>query len=834
MSANSLAIDASNHPQPCFHCGLPVPFGSQFSVNIDGLARQMCCPGCEAVARAIIEGGLGDYYRFRTEKAVTGQEAVPAFLRQILVYDDPKVQHSFVRAETGEIRDAALILEGITCAACVWLNERHIARLPGVLSVQVNYATHRARVRWDNTRIKLSEILVAVSHIGYRAHPYNPDHAQRLLEAERRDRLRRLGVAAAFGMQVMVLAVALYVGAVHGISLRYKSFFRWISLLLTLPVLLYSAQVFFRSAWRDLMHGRAGMDVPVSLGIAIAFGGSVWATVTGRGEVYYDSVVMFVFFLLAGRYFELNARKRAAESSEALVHLVPAMATRMVAEGEGWREESVPVSELATGDRVLVRPGDTIPADGRVVAGKSTVDESLLSGESLPIGKQAGAGLVGGSINIESPLQMDVEKVGADMILSGMLRLLDRAQSEKPDVARFADRAASWFVSGVLLLAAIVTLYWWHAAPNSWLPILIAVLVVTCPCALSLATPTAITAATGSLTRRGLLTTRGHALETLAKVTHFVFDKTGTLTVGRPKLIQINTFSQVQAGACLEIAAALERYSEHPVGRALVGAMTTGHKLSASDVVNEPGAGLQGRVGDTKYFIGTPRFVADLTGRAATVSQLEMLTQHGHTVVLLATVKEVLAAFVVGDEIRADAKELVAALKADGKSVLLLTGDNKEAASYVADAVGIDDFAYGLRPQDKLERVRSLQAQNACVAMVGDGINDAAAMAGAHVSIAMGGGAQVAAASADMILLSGHLKVLLIGVRMARKTMRIIRQNFARAVAYNIVAVPAAAMGYVPPWVAALGMSASSLMVVLNALRLVDRQTDKDAGSQNA
>lgn len=833
MGAN-LPTASRKPPQSCFHCGLPVPKGSHFSVDVDGAPREMCCAGCEAVARAIMDGGLGDYYRFRTEKAATGRDAVPEFLRQVSIYDDPRVQHSFVRSESGDVREAALILEGITCAACVWLNERHIARLPGVLSVQVNYATHRARVRWDNGRIRLSDILFAVSQIGYRAHPYNPDHAQQLLEAERKDRLRRLGVAAAFGMQVMVLAVALYVGAAHGINPTYKRFFRWISLLLTIPVLLYSAQVFFRSAWRDVLHGRAGMDVPVSLGIAIAFCGSVWATVTGHGEVYFDSVVMFVFFLLAGRYFELNARKRAAEASEALVHLVPAMATRLVADGDRWREELVPVSDLAAGDRVLVRPGETVPADGHVIEGRSTVDESLLSGESLPLAKELGAMLVGGSVNVESPLQMNVEKVGPDMILSGMLRLLDRAQSEKPDVARLADRAASWFVLGVLLLAVGVALYWWHTAPDHWLPVLIAVLVVTCPCALSLATPTAVTAATGSLTRRGLLVTRGHALETLAKSSHFVFDKTGTLTIGRPKLIGIETFANLPASSCLEIAAALERHSEHPIARALVGAPGAGTDVQASEVVNEPGSGLRGRVGGVQYFIGTPRFIFDSNGRAADAARLTELGQQGHTVVLLAQERELLAAFVVGDKIRTDAGELVSALKTSGKSVALLTGDNEQAARYVAQAVGIDDFAFGLRPQDKLERIRALQAQGACVAMVGDGINDAAALAAAHVSIAMGGGAQVAAASADMILLSGQLRTLLAGIRTARKTMRIIRQNFVRAAAYNVVAVPAAALGYVPPWVAALGMSASSLMVVLNALRLLERPPARDAKPETA
>ncbi len=814
---------SAGEPKSCFHCGLPVPAGSELEVEIDNVRQPMCCRGCEAVARAIIDGGLAHYYQFRTETAETGREPVPQFLRQTEIYDNAEVQRSFVHAEGGEIREAALILEGITCAACIWLNERHIASLPGVLSMQVNYTTHRARVRWDNARIRLSEILQAVARIGYHAHPYDPDHAQQLLESERKDLLRRLGIAAACGMQVMVLAVALYVGAAHGIAPRYRAFFRWVSLLLTLPVVLYSAQPFFRSAVRDLRHWRAGMDVPVSLGIGFAFCGSVWLTVSGGGEVYFDSVVMFVFFLLAARVFELGARKRAAEASESLVHLAPAMATRLASTDNGTHEQVVPVSELRPGDCVLVRPGEAVPADGHISDGMSTVDESLLSGESLPLAKGPGALIIGGSINVESPLQMRVEKVGADMILSGMLRLLDRAQSEKPGITRLADRAATWFVSGVLLLALVTSIYWWHAAPGHWLSILIAVLVVTCPCALSLATPAAVTAATGSLTRRGLLVTRGHALETLSKSTCFVFDKTGTLTAGQPRLLKTEVLSDTPASVCLELAVALEHHSEHPLAQALVNAGGGRITKQASFVVNTPGAGIRGAIAGDQYAIGTPRFLEEIAGARMNAQTLRSLEEHGHTVVILARGSDLLAAFVIGDEVREDARELVDALKGAGRSVILLTGDNEQAARHVAEVVGINTVAYGLKPQDKLERVQALQAQGACVAMVGDGINDAAALAAADVSIAMGGGAQVAAASADMILLSGRLGNLLAGINTARKTMRIIRQNFARAVIYNIIAVPAAVMGYVPPWVAALGMSASSLMVVMNALRLVER-----------
>lgn len=807
--------------ETCYHCGQPVPPGIELQVEINHTAQPMCCRGCQAVAEAIVAGGLSDYYQFRTENAPTARDVVPEFLRQVAAYDNPTLQKTFVRSGEGSVREASLILEGIVCAACVWLNEQHLAKLPGVLSVSINYATHRARVRWDDTQVHLSRILQAVSEIGYLAHPYDPQRAQEILERERRQHLRRLAVAAAFGMQVMILAVSLYAGAFSGIETGFKNAFHWLSLLLTLPVLLYSAQPFFRSAFRDLRRRHAGMDVPVSLGLGIAFAGSVWTTVTGHGEVYFDSVVMFVFFLLTGRYFELVGRKRAAEVSEALVHMLPATATRLTGAGE----EVVPVSELQPGDLLLVRPGESIPADGHVAEGRSSVDESLLTGESLPLSKQPGSALVGGSINIESPLQLRVDKTGSDTVLSAILRLLDRAQTEKPAIAASADRAAAWFVARVLLLAAAVALFWYLKDPGRWLPITVAVLVVTCPCALSLATPTAITAATGRLMRRGLVTTRGHALETLARATTFIFDKTGTLTFGRLKLLATHTYAGPNAAECLTLASTLEAHSEHPIARALRAAGAT-TQPDAGNVQNLPGAGISGEIRGIRYYLGTAAFVETALGTPLDPTLLTQLRSGGNTLVLLADNEQLLAAFVIGDEIRPGARELVADLKRQGKQVVLLTGDHPAAGERIAALAGIDIVEADLRPEDKLKRVETLTGQGAVVAMIGDGVNDAAALAAAHVSIAMGGGTQLAAASADMILLSEQLGHLSEGVAVARKTLRIVRQNMTWAVGYNLLALPFAAFGLIAPWMAAIGMSASSLIVVANALRLTEGRVD--------
>ncbi len=499
-------------------------------------------------------------------------------------------------------------------------------------------------------------------------------------------------------------------------------------------------------------------------------------------------------------------------------------------DGNDVEEEIVAVAELRRGDRVRIRPGEPVPADGVVLEGDSSVDESLLTGESLPVAKAPGQTLVGGSINIESPLIARVEKTGPDTILSSILRLLDRAGSEKPRVALLADRIAGWFVVAVLLLAGVVALYWWRHDPSLWLSATIAVLIITCPCALSLATPAAMTAATGHLTRLGLLVTRGHAIETLARATHFIFDKTGTLTRGRLRLRETRTFSELTAAECLDLAGALERHSEHPIARALLAAAKH-HVPETADVINTPGAGIRGKINGQRFFLGTPAYLLEQADVAMEAGVLEELRHRGDTVVLLAGRGKLHAAFVLSDELRPGARELIAELKRQGKTVMLLTGDHEKAARRVAETLGIGDLAWDLKPADKLERIKALQQQGAVVAMVGDGVNDAPVLAAAQVSVAMGGGTAVAAASADMILLSQKLSGLTDGLAVARRALAVIRQNLAWALAYNVLAIPAAAAGYVSPWIAALGMSASSLLVVANALRLARPSTSKPSPS---
>ena len=814
------AIEQPLAAAECFHCGLPVPSGVFYIVPINGAERSMCCPGCCAVAQAIVEAGVADYYRFRTAAATPQRDtSIP---NELPLFDLPEVQQTFVHSVNDRVKEAALILEGITCAACVWLIEKRMAALPGVHGLEINHTTHRARITWDDTHVRLSAILQAIAAIGYRAHPYDAARSDEIHHREYRAMLLRLFVAGLGMMQVMMYAWTLYF-ADGDMSPDIGRLMRWASLVLTTPVVFYSAGPFFRSAWRDLRGLRVGMDVPVALGVGAAFAASVWATLTDAGEVYYDSIGMFVFLLLLARFLESAARAKAAQGVEQLAKLVPAMAERAPAFPVTRATEHVAVARLVRGDHVLVRAGFPIPADGCVIEGTSRVDEALLTGESRPVAKRAGDALIGGAMNVASPLFMRVEHVGQQTVLAAIVRLLDRAMTEKPRIAQLADRVAQRFLSALLFIAAIVAASWTLIEPSHALWITVSVLVVACPCALSLAMPAALTAATGQLARRGVLVTRGHTLETLAQATHFVFDKTGTLTRGHFQLTSVHTIGAMTREQCLAWAAALEFASEHPMARALSDAAANSKPVYASDVVNSPGAGIEGRIDNRRVRVGTPAFVAGLAGGAP--AGLSEGVAEGVSIVALG--REALdnksgwlAIFTFEDPIRDDARSVIRALLDRGKTVSVLSGDRPEVARHVARELGITHVIAGATPQDKLDHVLRLQATGDKVAMIGDGVNDAPVLAAATVSIAMGCSTDVARASADAILLTDRLQSLIDAVDEAACTLSVIKQNLGWAFAYNFAAVPLAAFGYVTPWMAGIGMAMSSLLVVANALRL--------------
>ncbi|GGO75784.1 cation-transporting P-type ATPase [Marinobacterium nitratireducens] len=795
----------------CFHCGRDVPPGSDFVAQIDGQSRPMCCPGCQAVAQTIVESGLDNYYRHRSSNAsapeIPGRQLPEAMLAELALYDQPSIQKDFVHALDDSRREASLVIEGITCAACAWLLDHHLGRQPGVEQASVNLSSHRMRLCWDNDRTSLSQLLAAIYRIGYQGHPYHPDREEQLLEQEKKRAIRRLGVAGVGMMQVMMYAIALYAGAMQDMEERFVVFLRWASLIIATPVALYAARPFYVAAIRDLRSRNLSMDVPVSIAILGAYCASVWATLTDSGEVYFDSVTMFTFFLLIGRYLEMQARHRTGRAGNALLNLLPTSALRLTDGGE----QLVAATELVVGDRVLVKPGHTIPADGIIRRGHSSIDESALTGEYLPVRHREGETVVGGTLNVENPIEIEISRTGGDTQLSAIVRLLDRAQAEKPGTARIADRVSSYFVAAVLATAAGVSLIWWQIEPSDAFWVTLSVLVVTCPCALSLATPTALTAATGTLRQNGLLITRGHVLESLAKATHVVFDKTGTLTEGNLSLRDVITLEGSRDDA-LRLAAALEAHSEHPIARAFRGFGAP----PATDLESHLGQGLEGLIDGRRYRIGKPEFAIELAAGEALPA---MPDQHGHWLLLCAE-DGPLAWFGLDDQLRQDAVDSVRALKSLGIEVEMLTGDSSPAAHEVASRLGIERIQAGVTPEQKLAHIRRLQQEGAQLVMVGDGINDIPVLAGAQTSVAMGSATDLAKTCADAVLLTGSLGRLVDAVLLARKCRAIIRENLGWALLYNLLALPLAATGFIAPYMAAIGMSASSLVVVGNALRL--------------
>jgi Cu2+-exporting ATPase len=793
----------------CFHCGEPIPAGLRLHARIGSRAEPVCCHGCKAVAEFIVGAGLDDYYRYRDQTSVRADE--PPRPDRWSAYDRPDLVARLTRAEAGGARSITILLEGLRCAACSWLADKALQRQAGVLDVSVNPATARARLVWDPDRVRLGDLLRTLEHVGLRPHPLAGEPAEQLAMLERRTALKRLAVAGFGMMQVMMFALPLYVAHSSGMEAGMREFFRLVSMLVSIPVALYSGWPFYEGAWRALQARSISMDVPVTLGILIAFVASVWSALTGRGEVYFDSVTMFVFFLSLGRYVEMIARHRAGSVADALARLAPVTARR-VRDGEVL---DVQVVELGLGDELLVRTGEVFAADGTVIEGADgRVDESMLTGESTAIVKRPGSPVHAGTQNLGAPLRVRVTAVAGATVLAGIVALLERAQAERPRLAKAADRAAAWFLSRILVGAAVVFAAWWFVDPAQALPATIAVLVVTCPCALSLATPAVLAAATADLARRGVLVAHGDAFEALAKATHVLWDKTGTLTHGLVRVEEVRPLRDEDEAVCMALAGALERMSEHPIAGAFDGAPAA--RAQADDVVVTAGAGVEGTIAGRRLRIGRHGFARGLAPDRAPVSGAE--SEGGW--VYLGDQEGLVAGFRLTDPVRAEAAACVQRLAELGLASAIVSGDDEAAVARIASRSGIPTHGSRLAPQDKVARLQSLQAAGQVVIAIGDGINDAPLLRGADVAIAMGRGSALAQTSADLILVRDSLDQLPEVVQLARRAQVIVRQNLAWSIAYNLAALPLAALGYVPAWLAAIGMSLSSMLVVLNAMRV--------------
>jgi Cu2+-exporting ATPase len=757
----------------CFHCGLPVPAAGRHRAAVLGAEREFCCAGCEAVARTIAGAGFERYYETRTALA-----------------SPPKIE---VKPLAASGNQASLILEHVRCAACLWLIEQILRRHPGVTHAAVNYATQRAQVRWDAQQTSLAAIVESIRSVGYDACPYDPRRQDEVERRERRTALWRLFVAGFGAMQVMMYAFPAYVDDVGPDAAQVM---RWASLAITLPVLVFSCAPFFSGAARELAHRRIGLDTPIALGLGLGFAASAWATFSGSGEVYFDSISMLAFLLLGARYLEAAARRRAAHSLDPLLRVGAA-------------------APLCRDQIVSIAPGEQVPADGVVVEGASSADESLLTGESRPVPKRAGDELVGGSVNLEQPLVMRVTRAGADTRAAAIARLAEQGASSKPRLVEAAERVARQLTWVILLTAIAAGLY----SVNPWVSV--AVLVVACPCALALAAPIVLTRASAALLGAGVLLTRARALEALDRVTDVVLDKTGTLTTGRLSVTQVHVLGTSSARDCLDLAASLEASSRHPVARAFNG----NSSVEVEAPRDFPGQGIEARVAGRRVRIGTAAFCRRLHSSD--------LDEHSSSRVYLADEAGWIAAFELADSPRAGAAKFISDMKARSLAIHLASGDRPEAVSALARELGVERGTGAMSPEDKYRALEGLQRAGRVVAMVGDGLNDAPVLARADVSFAMGSGADAAQLKADVVVMGDSLESIERTFRVARRAMRLVRQNIAWAIAYNAIALPLAAAGLIGPWEAALAMGASSLTVALNALRPLGAEPEWKASTSS-
>lgn len=779
----------------CFHCGEPLPG------TLDG---DFCCSGCATAAQWIRDAKLGDYYRLRSQPGARVGTDIP----DLAAWDREELLAGHARevdigGEHG--REITVLTDGMHCAACAWLVDRALTREPGVLETSANAVTGRIRIAWDPRRSPLSRLLARLAALGYRPYLAAGEERERARRRERNRALLRIGLAGLGAMQAMMFAEALYLDTRGEMPLPTRDFFRWITFLVSTPVVFWAGWPFIAGAWRELRQRRPGMDTLVAGSTLLAYFASVWGTVRGSEHVWYDAAVMFVFLLLVARQLEQRARGIASAQVDALARARPAFATRERADGS---RESVPVSALAVGDIACVAVGEPVAADGLLLDsmsldGEARFEEALLTGEANAVPKRAGDPVYAGTACREHAARLRITGVGSDTRLAQLVRLVEQAQAHRPAIARNAERIASGFVVGLLLSALLVYAGWRLHDPSRAFEVTLALLVISCPCALSLAVPAALAAAHGALARLGVLAVRPDALERLAQVTDVIFDKTGTLGDGMPRLESIDACSGMDEVEALRTAAALERDSGHPLAIAFADAAAQAPAADGLRAV--AGQGIEGTVDGRHWRLGQAGFAVGDEDDGA----LWLGDGDGRR-----------ARFVVAEGQRLDAQAAIASLRAQGLELHLSSGDGSVAVQRFADALGIAHVHSRQSPEDKLAYARELQARGRMVAMVGDGLNDAPVLAGADVSLAIGDGAALAQRAADLVLGGKSLARVPEAIDVARRTRRIVRQNLAWALGYNLLALPLAAAGLVTPWLAALGMALSSLVVTANSLRL--------------
>lgn len=792
----------------CDHCGLPVPAGL---VDEDA-DLQFCCPGCHVAFDVIHSAGFEGYYNLKNRIDAPEQSALGRG-GSFEDFDDPAFADLYCSTRRDGLSTVELYLEGVHCAACVWLVEKVPLAIPGVAECRLDVGRSLATVVWDPQVASLAEIARFLDSIGYPPHPFHGVEARDMERREDRSLLIRIAVAGAIAGNVMLLAFALYGGTFHGISSEFRQLFRWVSLGLTMISVGWCAQVFYRGTWGALITRTLHMDVPISIGILTAFGWGAANTVRDSGEVYFDSVTVLIFFLLVGRWIQRRQQRRAARATELLFTLAPS--TARVITNDGIRK--TPAAALQPGMLIELRAGDSAPADGVVVTGESTMDLSLLTGESRPVAVKAGSPVHAGTTSLSGRIELQVESSGADTRLGRLLRLVEEGAQRRAPVVLLADRISGWFVLTVLSLAIATAAVWLAIDPSQAVENAVALLIVSCPCALGLATPLAVSAAVGQAARSGILVKGGDALETMARPARMILDKTGTLTEGRLAVVRWVGDDEVRT-----FLAAVETHSTHPVAVALAAGVDTEGVKAPTDVEQHQGRGITARLGNRKLLAGSPAFAEERFGELplSITAEIESAVGEGLTPIVVAVDSVPVAMAALGDPVRDDSAAAVAAIRDRGWEVEVLSGDHPGTVRSLMAHLDIDESTGrgGALPEDKVERVRRAAADGPVV-MVGDGVNDAAALAAATVGVGVHGGAEAAMAAADVYLGEPGLEPLVRLLDGSVRTLSVIRRNLIFSLSYNAVAVTLAMLGHMHPLVAAILMPASSITVVVSSYR---------------
>jgi len=784
----------------CFHCGLQLAPQFTYHTNVLGKQQHFCCPGCCAVAEAIVNNGLQDYYHYRSEFAEKASENEGDLLEKLKVFDDDSILQEFVEAQDNA-SEIQLTISGINCAACGWLIEKQLAKVQGISKVGVNVSARRATVTWDNQQLKFSQILSYIEKIGYHAKPFQPEQHEATFRQENKVFLQRLGLAGLMTMQVMMLNIGVFFDLFGHIDAQTKQYFNWISLLLTTPVILYSASEFYSSAWRALRAKMVNMDVPISLALSLTYVSGVFATIQNNGQTYFESLCMFVFFLLISRYLEHSARYKASQLSANMLEYMPTTANLI----EDGKLTPVLAKSLIAAQRVLVKSGEMVPIDGVIIEGAGQLNEAMLTGEFDLVSKSIGETVFAGTVNQLGTLTIKVNAALKHSMLNQINMLQNKALLTKPKIASLADQFSQYFVLAVLVISLSSYIVWLQIDASQALWVTISILIATCPCALGLATPSALSCAVAHLNSKGILLKRADALEQISQVDWVALDKTGTLTEGKFTLAECFCAQNQDKAQCLEIAASLEKFSSHPIAKAFSD-LPSGYLVA--DFSAKIGQGVTGNIDGVSYKLGSLHFIG-----------LEVPIQMQSCNVFLTTQHKVLCGFLLTDKIRTSSAELVNGIKA--KHLILLSGDIPSVVENVANTLNIPNWLAQQTPEEKLNVIKQAQDNSHVVLMVGDGINDGPVLAQADVSVTLGAGSDLAKSSADVILLDNSLEKISLVFTIAKRCKVKIIQNMGWALGYNILVLPLAVTGFLSPWMAVVGMSLSSLIVVANSIRLL-------------